>query len=127
MNNLTKQVINLTKEAIEGNKESHNLLVKILDNIPVNSFDIFLLKNSHKSCVKNLLGLLKGQIKLDEYQVSLMVSSLLTHSLIELGENQNIFAELKIKEQVELLNNVIYGEVNTEDVINFYRSNVSLY
>lgn len=121
MNNLKDTILTLAGEVLNGNKKSEIALDSILSEaFNISYLTLFLKRISKKDCVITISKLVSG-IEVSDIEVSKALSSLLTHSLIELEKDDSKFFELRIVEQSLVLNKYLSGEASTEDVIAMYK------
>lgn len=86
----------------------------------VDSLSLFLLRINKKDCVQNLKKLLADINSIDDAQVARALSSLVTHSLLEMEKDVLFYKSLRISEQTNLLSSFIEGDITKSDVIKFY-------
>ena len=114
-------IISLAIRADNGDKQASRDLDHIISKIEgVSRLSLFLKRIANKDCIKTLKRLVNGK-SVNEQDLSLAISSLLTQSLLELSIDPTLFKELQIREQVTVLNEFIKGEIDTIDVLQFYK------
>ena len=114
-------IISLAIRADNGDKQASRDLDHIISKIEgVSRLSLFLKRIANKDCIKTLKRLVNGK-SVNEQDLSLAISSLLTQSLLELSIDPTLFKELQIREQVTVLNEFIKGEIDPIDVLQFYK------
>lgn len=121
MSDLKQTIIALSIRANSGDKQADRELDKLLASTSnVDRFKLFINRISNKECVQTLRGLING-LEVTDYNVSLALSSLLTQSLLELGNDVTLYGALRIKDQIALLNDFINGKCDTKHIIDCYK------
>lgn len=121
MSDLKQTIIALSIRANSGDKQADRELDKLLASTSnVDRFKLFINRISNKECVQTLRGLING-LEVTDYSVSLALSSLLTQSLLELGNDVTLYGALRIKDQIALLNDFINGKCDTKHIIDCYK------
>ena len=82
----------------------------------------FMEKLKPKKAYDVLYDFIEDENKLNFNEVAIEISSLLTHSLIAVEEDDRYFDALDIPRQVEILEKYINGDCTKEEVRDFYET-----
>ena len=84
-NDIRDTIINLALKTENGDKQASRDLDNLIAQIQgVSRLNLFLKRIAHKDCIKTLKRLVNGK-NINEQELSLAISSLLTQSLLELS------------------------------------------
>jgi hypothetical protein len=122
--NLKDILHKLYNELDNGNEEDSNQANIMLDRLlgeyfNVSPLSIFLYDIRKKDCVANIYRLLKGE-NISDFEVAKALSSLVTHLIIATEKDVRRFHDLRISEVIVLLNDYIKGEIDNQDIIDFF-------
>lgn len=122
--NLKDILHKLYNELDNGNEEDSNQANIMLDRLlgeyfNVSPLSIFLYDIRKKDCVANIYKLLKGE-NISDFEVAKALSSLVTHLIIATEKDVRRFHDLRISEVIVLLNDYIKGEIDNQDIIDFF-------
>jgi hypothetical protein len=122
--NLKDILHKLYNELDNGNEEDSNQANIMLDRLlgeyfNVSPLSIFLYDIRKKDCVANIYRLLKGE-DISDFEVAKALSSLVTHLIIATEKDVRRFHDLRISEVIVLLNDYIKGEIDNQDIIDFF-------
>lgn len=122
--NLKDILHKLYNELDNGSEEDSNQANIMLDRLlgeyfNVSPLSIFLYDIRKKDCVANIYRLLKGE-DISDFEVAKALSSLVTHLIIATEKDVRRFHDLRISEVIVLLNDYIKGEIDNQDIIDFF-------
>ena len=114
----------LYNELDSGNEEDRNQANIMLDRLlgeyfNVSRLSIFLYDIRKKDCVANIYKLLKGE-NISDFEIAKALSSLVTHLIIATEKDVRRFHDLRISEVIVLLNDYIKGEIDNQDIVDFF-------
>ena len=127
MRGLKKEaIVELFERLFEAEREGNSGRVKVIrayiDSRLKGSLyiSLFIKTIKEKPVYRSLLKVLKGE-EIDDFSLSLFVSSMITHQLIECKQwGLNSFLALKIEEQTQLLLDFMRGVVVSSEVCSYY-------
>lgn len=114
----------LYNELDSDNEEDRNQANIMLDRLlgeyfNVSPLSIFLYDIRKKDCVANIYKLLKGE-NISDFEIAKALSSLVTHLIIATEKDVRRFHDLRISEVIVLLNDYIKGEIDNQDIVDFF-------
>ena len=114
----------LYNELDSDNEEDRNQANIMLDRLlgeyfNVSPLSIFLYDIRIKDCVANIYKLLKGE-NISDFEIAKALSSLVTHLIIATEKDVRRFHDLRISEVIVLLNDYIKGEIDNQDIVDFF-------
>ena len=122
--NLKDILHKLYNELDSDNEEDRNQANIMLDRLlgeyfNVSPLSIFLYDIRKKDCVANIYKLLKGE-SISDFEIAKALSSLVTHLIIATEKDVRRFHDLRISEVIVLLNDYIKGEIDNQDIVDFF-------
>lgn len=122
--NLKDILHKLYNELDSDNEEDRNQANIMLDRLlgeyfNVSPLSIFLYDIRKKDCVANIYKLLKGE-NISDFEIAKALSSLVTHLIIATEKDVRRFHDLRISEVIVLLNDYIKGEIDNQDIVDFF-------
>ena len=122
--NLKDILHKLYNELDSDNEEDRNQANIMLDRLlgeyfNVSPLSIFLYDIRKKECVANIYKLLKGE-NISDFEIAKALSSLVTHLIIATEKDVRRFHDLRISEVIVLLNDYIKGEIDNQDIVDFF-------
>ena len=85
----------------------------------VSPLSIFLYDIRKKDCIANIYKLVKGE-NISDFEIAKALSSLVTHLIIATEKDVRRFHDLRISEVIVLLNDYIKGEIDNQDIVDFF-------
>lgn len=122
--NLKDILHKLYNELDSDNEEDRNQANIMLDRLlgeyfNVSPLSIFLYDIRKKDCIANIYKLLKGE-NISDFEIAKALSSLVTHLIIATEKDVRRFHDLRISEVIVLLNDYIKGEIDNQDIVDFF-------
>lgn len=118
---LKAKIVNLVVDMKAGNVEAERELDAVLSQAyDIDYFKLFLIGLSKKDCMKTIKRLFTDSDSIGDLELSTALSSLLTHSLIELKKDTTRYFDLNIPYQSTQLNDFLLGTTTRESIREFF-------